>query len=444
MTKSIEYLVYLLLIFLLPTQLGKHFWPSFSLIGGLRVDYLSPTLYATDFLIIILGIVCVYRWMFYKRKNYELRITNYGFSKRNILIGLFLLVLLVGTVFAKNQPIAVYGLFKLLEMAFFAWYTSRVIGKTISLQAVAWALGLGVFMESSLAIAQFFSKGSLGGLWYFFGERTFSSITPGIANASIQGQLMLRPYGTLPHPNVLAGYLLIAMIFLTSQWDFFKNKNRWFLCSVLLLGTFGLFLTLSRTTILLFVLLFIPALLMFVKDRRTRFVAGGLGVVGIVGTIGTIILSRFQSLSFLEESFVVRSDLLQNAWWMVSNHPLFGVGLMNFLVRLPSYQHAQSFYLHLQPVHNIFALMAAEVGILGFLGILGFFILTVKHIWRAAHTPLRLACLLMLFSIFFLGMFDHYFVTLQSGQLLFAFVLGVCYSLPKQKKGKPSRVKGKD
>jgi len=29
----------------LPGQLGKHWWPKWSLISGVRVDWLSPTLY---------------------------------------------------------------------------------------------------------------------------------------------------------------------------------------------------------------------------------------------------------------------------------------------------------------------------------------------------------------------------------------------------------------
>src|SRR5438105_4334390 len=46
-----------LLLFLLPTQLGKHFWPEFSFVQGLRIDYLSPTLYVTDMLVGILFVL---------------------------------------------------------------------------------------------------------------------------------------------------------------------------------------------------------------------------------------------------------------------------------------------------------------------------------------------------------------------------------------------------
>src|SRR3989338_6605244 len=47
-------LLIFLFIFLLPTQLGKHFFLDFSSISGVRVDYLAPTLYLADVVSLIL------------------------------------------------------------------------------------------------------------------------------------------------------------------------------------------------------------------------------------------------------------------------------------------------------------------------------------------------------------------------------------------------------
>ena len=49
---NLSAIFFYLLILFLPTQLGKHFWPNFSYVYGVRIDYLSPTLYFTDILII--------------------------------------------------------------------------------------------------------------------------------------------------------------------------------------------------------------------------------------------------------------------------------------------------------------------------------------------------------------------------------------------------------
>src|SRR6266516_3919214 len=47
------------LLLFLPTQCGKHFWPDYAIVLGLRIDYLSPTFYFTDFLIFLLFVMQV-------------------------------------------------------------------------------------------------------------------------------------------------------------------------------------------------------------------------------------------------------------------------------------------------------------------------------------------------------------------------------------------------
>ncbi|KKS80681.1 MAG: hypothetical protein UV56_C0012G0001, partial [Candidatus Woesebacteria bacterium GW2011_GWC1_43_10b] len=49
--------IFRVLLFLLPLQIGKHFWPDWSLVFGIRVDYLSPVIYLTDILVLTLLLV---------------------------------------------------------------------------------------------------------------------------------------------------------------------------------------------------------------------------------------------------------------------------------------------------------------------------------------------------------------------------------------------------
>src|SRR5438045_3032019 len=52
---------FLLFLFFLPTQFGKHFWPTYTIVSGLRIDYLSPTIYASD--IILLAFLVFYLFL---------------------------------------------------------------------------------------------------------------------------------------------------------------------------------------------------------------------------------------------------------------------------------------------------------------------------------------------------------------------------------------------
>ena len=63
-------ILYLIFVFLLPTQLGKHFFPPYSYLNGVRVDYLSPTIYLTDILVFLLLVSNFKRVMsFFKNKK---------------------------------------------------------------------------------------------------------------------------------------------------------------------------------------------------------------------------------------------------------------------------------------------------------------------------------------------------------------------------------------
>ena len=130
-----------------------------------------------------------------------------------------------------------------------------------------------------------------------------------------------------------------------------------------------------------------------------------------------------------DESVVVRNQLNQAALKMFTHSPIFGVGLGNFLVRLPDYLVSRQIYF-LQPVHNIYLLLLSEAGVIGIiiLVFIGFMLLKheagsmkqeikINHMSFMIHTSL--------FTLLFLGLFDHYSLTLQQGQLLFVLIAGL-------------------
>jgi len=157
--------------------------------------------------------------------------------------------------------------------------------------------------------------------------------------------------------------------------------------------------------------------------------------------MGLIILSTFPlvheiSLRFLQtslsdESVTERTELLSASLKMMQAHPFIGVGLDNFIPALAPLQKPMPLGLYLQPVHNIFVLVLAETGIVGFVLFIWFLVVTVKRI-MSQESGIRnmLSCLLLI--IFFTGSFDHYWLTLQQGQLLFAMILGLSWARLQQ------------
>jgi O-antigen ligase len=432
---KLESVLLALLVLFLPTQLGKHFWPDFSLVTGIRVDYLSPTVYTTDILIGLL-------FVFWFHRTGLVSLKAFFAEPKRVFIGFFVFIFLFVNVFLADRiGLSLYYLLKLFEFSFLAFYIAKHV-RLLHLPFIALLTAVSTFFQSLLAILQYLQQGSLNGWLYYLGERTFTGSTPGIANAAINGELILRPYGTLPHPNVLAGYLLISSILIF----FFLVKRssgfiRIFGIVTLFLAGAAIALGLSRVVIAIYaaVVLFLVIYLLIKKRPKPRLglgllIAAILDILLFVGGLAFLqtVVSRFTETSFLEEAFLQRSELITSSLTMILANPALGVGLGHFIPALAPIQDPLSVGLYLQPVHNIYLLVAAETGLIGLSLVIIFLILTYRRLVSTIRlSPLFrtefLALTLLLSIILVIGLFDHYFLTLQQGQILFAFILGLCW-----------------
>lgn len=390
------------------------------MVSGFRVDYLSPTLYGTD---LLLAVLFSHYLLFHKIHTEQLR-------KRFLPYGFFLVFLII-TIIQASMPLAgLYSLVKICEFLFFGWFTARHLGLRLYTRIIPLLFALTVSLEAFLALLHVAHKGALGGLLYFLGERTITSLTPGAATTVLNGEVFLRAYGTFSHPNVLAGFLVIGMVYIFyNRTAFSFSYGLLFWWTSFFVGTLGLLMTLSRIPILLWSsFLIIQGVLFFWQRRNSKLppFTWQYGIV-IVAILLFIVLSmfsplvtRFSQTSLSEESVLVRTDLTKIAVTLIREHPLLGVGLNNFLFHSVSFKKSETpLFFAVQPVHNIFLLVMVETGILGIFTFLWFL---VRSFYHASSTTKRLLGLLL-----FLGLFDHYLLTLQQGQLLFAFVLGLAW-----------------
>ncbi|MBI2039707.1 O-antigen ligase family protein [Candidatus Microgenomates bacterium] len=393
--KRIENVLLFLTLLFLPTQLGKHFWPEFSFIYSLPVDYLAPTIYFWDLLVVSLVTV----WI--------LRRPKINWLAFNLLM-IFLLIQAVSLVGTVNIGAGLVRLEQYTLAGLFGIYLASSKLKTNNLPY--FPLMLAVLFESVLAIAQFLKGGTLG-LW-ILGERTFSISTPAIAKFDFQGIQFLRPYATFPHPNVLAAFMLVVSLLIGKRMVGF-------------LAGLTTLLTFSRAAILA------GAVAAFVLlNRKGRVV---LMVVIII--LSPILYTRFSSVfNFDNLAILRREELTQTAFKMFLSSPIFGVGLNNFIPKA-SDQLLVGPSRFLQPVHNIILLSLSETGIVGlaaFLSLIGY---PIYRLLKLNLKPYPLSPLLLAWGIIiFLGMFDHYFLTLPQGYRLLFLVWGLSLSMLEWKK----------
>lgn len=399
--KKLEQVLFFLVVLLLPTQLGRHFWPSFSYIYSLRIDYLSPTIYLWDLL--MAGLMVVFSLSTKKINTTALK-----------LILLFLvsqfLSLLPHLTETNVLGVGLARLEEYLFVSFFGLYLASQSLTTLK-KVVPLPLMLAISGEAVLAILQFFKGGTLG-LWVL-GERTFDLSTAGIAKFDLYGQDFLRPYASFPHPNVLAAFMLLGSLILAVLTVTYTKKQ----LITSLAAVLTTILTVSRVVILAG---FVAALVLLNKKWRIILL---LAVV----ILSPVLFTRFAStFNFDSLSLVRREELSQVALriWQVS--PMLGVGLNNF-IPYSSTDLLAGPSRFLQPAHNIYLLSLAETGILGLAGLLiflGYPIYKIIKLGVASHRQI----LLIWAAILLMGMFDHYFLTLPQGYRLLLFAWGISFA----------------
>lgn len=405
--KRLHRRLFWLLVLLLPVQLGRHFWFDWTQVLGLSIDYLAPTLYLTD--ILVVAILISWWWQAKNRfKIYDLRFM----IQRHWWVGTVFVFLLVNAFLATNREVAFYKLIKILEFTFLGLY---IVKERFTLDSLRYPLSGAVIYSSLIAIAQFIKQGTIGGVFWWLGERSFNLITPGIAKAIVRGRLVLRPYATFPHPNVLAGFILVSLILIgINKERGWRKILKW---AAQILGSIAILLSFSRATWLIG----LSAGLVLVRDwKKKRDIIVGLVVFLVL--IGGVFY-RFALPLSGQEAIIQRFSLAQIAIEMIKASPLAGVGLNNFIPQLPNYWQQFGMTYWLQPVHNIFLLVAAEAGLIGLVIFLWILVLTFKRL----VTTNRWLLVTVLSVILGLGLFDHYWFTLQQTQLLLSVVFGLSW-----------------
>lgn len=424
MIKKLEHFLFILLIFSTPLQFGKHFWPSWAYVSGIRVDYLSPVIYVSDILIVLLFLVVTIRIVNNKKVLWSYVLHDF-FVKASIII---MLLLSAQAAISKSYA-ELHGILKLAEFLFLGRYIA-ISFYHISKVWFMRALQIGVVWVSVLAIWQFALQRSVGGFFYFLGERTFYASTPGIALMNLSGGQIVRPYAAFPHPNVLAFFLFFSLTLIMSCPVSHERIKRLVYFGTIILGTVALALTFSRVVIICYVVW-----LLFVFSNRVKS-AKRVIAFSIVISAGILFFlsGRFSNFSLLRDAGF-RTDLSQIAWKIFFQNPLFGAGLNTFFSQEIHYQKSITPTL-LQPVHNIYLLVLAQNGIAG-IGIFSAFLYkTCKRLLNLGKQSYAKSLYPSLVFLFFAslvtGLFDHYLLTLQQGQLLFTIILGLCWAQKKE------------
>ena len=379
----------------LPVQLGYHFWPDWAYVNGIRVDYLSPTLFLIDLIFMVVVIV----WVVERRgsKNKWLVVGGWWSGGWWLVFGG---LIALNIIFSESWQVSIYKWLVFFKLAVFAFYIYK--NWKIIRRIIYWPILASMVWSITLGIGQMVNQGSFGGLVYLVGERMHNVDTIGITKTVLYGKEILRPYGSFGHPNVFGAYGLFCGVLLLKIAK--NNRQRW-------MG-FGVGVAMAVVSFSQNALMGIGAvLLMWILVEKRIDKVYKYFLIGVL-TISLVALIIFGiggvGLEGRKE-IVERIQLIKVAYDSVVNNIFFGVGLGNFVYNRM-----------LQPVHNIIILLLQELGVVFFVLVLVWFNKLINAIGEKGAVALYL-----FFVILVTGMVDHYWITSLPMQYLLALAIGV-------------------
>ncbi|HEV8601151.1 MAG TPA: O-antigen ligase family protein [Patescibacteria group bacterium] len=418
----IHRIMFFLFSLTIPVQTRIIFNPDQGYIGPYFSYYQAFFLYFSD----ILLIATIVSWLAFDFPSNILQKRSFR------LILAFLGLLLVSLFHVKRLDLGLYAVFKWLELWLLTLYLSetfKIKGQFEVLFGTLFVLGT---TEAILGIIQFHMQHSLG--LKIIGEYIAPLGTLGLATVQHGSEKLIRAYGTMPHPNILAGFLLVSLIYGFYFVSRGTRINKWLAGLMLMFLYFGIFFTFSR--LIWFLALTATGsfiIFSYYKERKLLFIP----LIALLVSCGTI-FAAYGSLATDwaaklpdSQSVTLRETFNERGLSLMQAYLLLGVGPGNYIEALKDkYPNLADW--EYQPPHNIFILLAAELGILG----VSLFLIILFEIFKPLlNVPYQLLSFLIFtagFLLLIIGLFDHYLITIQQGSLVLFTALGLLSALGKE------------
>lgn len=465
----------------LPFSIRKVLW--FEPLRGAFNEYADVSLYVSD--VFLLGALCL--WIIKLYNNKCIKSTNLICSTWNIsriltadvLVAILPAVFILwaaSSIFRAAEPfIALFSVLKLFELyGLYLYIIFRFVphetnsGKETNflLKTLLKIIMFSGVLEAVIGIFQFLHQHSLG--FFFLRESEISSSLPGVAKVIIDNEPYIRAYGLFPHPNMLGGFLLVSLIMTHLYFRMFHMEHGRDVLRKIIVGVqwVGLLLTFSKSAILGYILalLYIGIVsrgtsieINKLKAKIYKFSEKSLFVrwrnwraflAVIFGTMLFVSLFRMDVDALFFKSLREREIYQSIALDIVHNQTILGISCGQLVIFMAKQHIYPLFDWQLQPVHNVFLLVWAELGVVGFFMFSLWYLLLVWGVFLKTKVSrmgdfIRISYSFGSLSQSFGGVyfraimigflpplvFDHYLWDIQQGQCLLWLVSGLLFGV---------------
>ncbi|MBI2051023.1 MAG: O-antigen ligase family protein [Parcubacteria group bacterium] len=429
----------LLFVFLIPWQARLMLVPGS--INGAYWEYGTRSLYATEALLFVILLAVVVKGAAYIMRSKP------RFSMRRLAspagaLVVFLVWAGASVFWSIDREVALEHWLVLIEAgAVFVIFVSGAI----PLRTLSWSIILSGSIQAVLGFVQFRMQEAAGGAWLGMAYQHASIL--GTSVVETDAMRLLRAYGSFPHPNMLGGWLALSLLLAMRE---VKRTPLTYIAIAFLSA--GLAVTFSRGAWLAFGVGFALLVAAWMRPNspacnqagaRGRFFFLPLLIIALfVGTLAVAYPEPFKERIFggnrLEaKSVEERASGIAEAWQLIKQHPITGVGIGNYGLAVHRDIDASKPAYYYQPVHNVFLLAWAELGLVG-LVLMTIFLLSLRTLALKGEAILSsrqgwLSAGVFLLPLMVLALFDHYLWSLYPGMMIGAVYLAIFYLKLAQK-----------
>ncbi len=421
--KFLEKLFYLF-VFLLPWQTVWIIREIFY--DGEKWQYGTIGLYLSD--------VALWVWLFGVAVLYWQKIKKYLIENKKIFFILFAFVSwsLASLLWSGDRELSLYfsvllfsgaGLFLMIPIFSF------------SKQKVVKIFTISVVLQSVIGLMQFIIQQTISQKFLGLSHREIWQ--GGNAVFTVNGERWLRDYGAMPHPNIFGALLFTTLLLIIGLYFFSAFRKNISVKTIYFIGialvSANILFTFSRSAWLMTMMGTMVILVLFWRGKEKIlmpiFVAIALAVV-IIFSSANLFKERVERDSLPTHNSIADRELyIRQALKSISQYPLIGVGIGDYTKSVFEQDHRLRPIWFYQPVHNIFILITAELGIVGLVLFLLFLILIYNHIIRSwYHFNFWQKIFSVIFSLLLaFSLLDHWLWSTHFGLLFLFFLAGLIF-----------------
>jgi len=390
-----------------------------------RRDYFGTPGIALGLVEVVLAALYL-AWLFGPGPSRE-RVRAVLSSKANIGAVALVMLAALSILVARDRALAAFGFVALLKAYLLFFYVACNVERK-NLRWLTGGLLFAVFAQETLALAQYLTHSSLG--LASLGESRLMQMTFG-------GESYVRVAATLVHPNQFANFvgLVLPLALALMLLDRRGPLKQALYGGVYVLGVVVLVLTFSRTGWIHLITSTLVVVVLALRHGKVRREAADIALVGGLVALAAVIALSEAILSRLFASnpilVTARIDMARVAMRMIGTHPILGIGANNYVSELPHYDFIPVMQ---APVHNLYLLVLAEMGILGLAALLALIVFLFVRLGSAFRSNDHLVAAIAigmtggLMGFLVDGISDFSYI-LPSTNLLFWLLAGLAIAL---------------